>query len=161
MAKGTVEMTCSQCGATYTATRICRNCSDADAWEGWMANQEGYCRECYAIKMKNERDEKRTVENAKNKAIAKTCPLDLPILTGSEKQVAWATAIRNKYIADCISYGANWDVIINKEYPAEEEKDVKKLYNPSAKFWIDSRGEKIFGVTVDIELWKRYLGFTG
>lgn len=106
MAKTTYK--CPSCGSTITVVGHNRN--EADRKAEYMESQ-GYV--CFACKCNQEN------EDAKKKA----SELDLPILEGSSKQIAWAESIRMKFLKMNLS---------------KESKDwiVSKT---SAKFFIDNR----------------------
>ena len=60
----------------------------------WIKEQrfKGLCPDCYKKKMEEEREE------ANRKAEEKTKEMELPKLTGTEKQIAWAIKLRIKFI---------------------------------------------------------------
>ena len=93
MAKASIEVTCSECGKTYKVEKKCSNRREADEFESWVASQDQHlCSECYGKMMAKKRQEERDAENKKAAENSK----DLPPLSGSEKQIAWATTIRAK-----------------------------------------------------------------
>lgn len=124
----------------------------------WKIDREfsGLCPECY----KKEQAEKRA--NANAEAAKKSAEMELPELTGTEKQIAWANTLRvsfieriNKIINEISDEDAKRGVLIRNS----SEKIVVKidmirdsLYHAlqsktDAKFWIDSRklgDEEIF-----------------
>ncbi len=72
---------------------------------------------------------------------------DYPVLSGTEKQVAWAEKIRRQYVADMINkLNRAMSIHIGK---VEESKDnivnilsaIEKVVNQNteAKFWIENR----------------------
>lgn len=87
MAKATVTYTCATCGGTFTKSVIKRNRSEADRWEAWAAENITECPQCYATRT---RAEKLTEISSR--------AADLPILQGTEKQVAWALQLRDDMI---------------------------------------------------------------
>lgn len=123
MAKASITCKCPECGAEYTWMKTCYNRREADSWEAWAAGQsDRLCPECY----------RKAQREAATKAGAEQARKDrLPALTGSEKQIAWAEAIRGKAIA-------TWD-----------RCDIKTEARPlliecisghlEAKWWIDNR----------------------
>ncbi len=154
MAKASVMVTCSVCGKTYTATKTCYNRREADNWESWVVNQnDHFCTECYAEKMRVKREQERASEAEKNAKLAEKCTISLPELVGSEKQVKWANDIRTKFIAKLSGRGLKWEALASGDYPENEreaiEAELRKLKNASAKYWIEVRGQKIFGLSVD------------
>lgn len=103
----------------------------------------GLCPECYKKKSDEER-EKRNIEAAK-----KSSEMELPELTGSEKQIAWANTLRLKVFEKYKVYSEKEGkfYIYNKEgkrvWTTKEELSDSLDYAISkyaeAKFWIDSR----------------------
>lgn len=153
MAKGRVELTCCKCGEEFWVEKTCYNRTDANEWEAWMKDQNRLCKECYAEEMRQKREAEKAAEAAKNAEAAAECPIQLPGLTGSEKQIKWAKDIRNKLIAKLTRMGIKWDIIAGGEFPVEHQDKIKaeiaKLQNPSAKYWIELRGKTIFDAKVE------------
>lgn len=89
MAKAIATCTCKTCGATFTRETIKRSRSEADSWEAWAVENIDTCPDCY-----------RAQQQQKEKALEAARSSQLPHLQGSEKQVAWANAIRNKMISE-------------------------------------------------------------
>lgn len=88
----------------------------------------GLCPECYKAKMEREREiaNKEAMEKAKN----------LPALTGSPKQIVWATTIRQKFL-DYVY--ANYEKTEENSEEMEESMDkILSTYTDSAH-WIESR----------------------
>lgn len=110
----------------------------------WIADRrfEGLCPECYKKKLEEER------QKANEEAARKAEEMGLPELQGTEKQVAWATTLRQKFIDEAekeIEYQAN-------RYPVKKagktEEVEAKLYEildyilsnkTKASWWIDRR----------------------
>lgn len=93
----------------------------------WIAERhfEKLCSECW----EQEKERQRQEANAKAAEAAKE--MELPELTGTEKQVAWAVTIRNKIIE------------ISHKYDEDEVKlviDWMLNNRTSASYWIDNRG---------------------
>ena len=89
MAKARVTCTCKICGATFTRETIKRNRSEADSWEAWAAENIDTCPGCFRAQQQKEKELEAAARSSQ-----------LPQLQGSEKQVAWANAIRNKMISE-------------------------------------------------------------
>lgn len=89
MAKARATCTCKTCGATFIRETIKRSRSEADSWEAWAAENIDTCPDCYRAQQQKK---EKSLEAARNQ--------QLPQLLGSEKQVAWANAIRNKMISE-------------------------------------------------------------
>ncbi|WP_040328391.1 hypothetical protein [Clostridium ihumii] len=68
----------------------------------WKADKrfEGKCEECYAKWLQEER------ERINKEALEKAVEMELPELTGTEKQISWGNTIRDKFI-DKIDYYLN------------------------------------------------------
>lgn len=150
MAKASVTLKCKDCGAEYTVTKKCYNRKEADSWEAYMQQgNSGQCTECW----KKDQQRKREIEKAqlaeKVNAKLSEARIVLPELVGSEKQVAWANDIRNNFISILTKKGLNWTLVANKTYPESIAKDVEKLFEPSAKAWIESRGTMILNTYVE------------
>lgn len=103
MAKASIELTCPTCGKTFCVERKFYNRDQANDWERWAENG-GYagreCPECYAETMRRKRDETRTAEEAKDREADAKAVSDglLHALDGTEKQVAWASALRGRVV---------------------------------------------------------------
>lgn len=89
MAKARATCTCKTCGATFTQEAIKRNRSEADSWEAWAAENIDTCPGCFRAQQQKEKELEAAARSSQ-----------LPQLQGSEKQVAWANAIRNKMISE-------------------------------------------------------------
>ena len=90
MAKATATCTCERCGATFTKTVDKPNRSQADSWIAWAELNIRVCPACY----KAEKAAEAAAEIAKANA-----EIGLAQLEGTPKQIAWATDIRDKFIA--------------------------------------------------------------
>lgn len=111
------------------------------------------CPECY------EAEKQRKFDEANAKATAEAKEYGLPELTGSEKQVAWANTLRQKWIAETekwIDYsesrlerGRFQDNYEDAEMLRKAIAGMKKametrlLAETSARFWIDNRDEVV------------------
>ena len=86
------------------------------------ASRAKFCPDCYRAK----KDEERRQENERAASLAGE--IGLGALTGSEKQVAWATTIRQRALEEALRAGGI------------KEKIVPLLnHETSAKWWIDNR----------------------
>lgn len=125
MAQARIEIICTECGCKFTHRKNCYNRDAVTRYEEWAAENITICPECY---VKQKRAEERAALDAKtaeaNKAIE---GMTLSELTGSEKQIAWATDIRARAAATCKAAGGNdkfWELFNSKT---------------EAKWWIDNR----------------------
>ena len=124
MALGKAICTCERCGAKFEKRKKCYNSADAQSWEVWAVEHFTLCYECW----KKERDA-REQEKA-----ASYCP----ITDGSEKQIAWANQIRLKAINELAKLR---ELMPTKQHSAVDEYANIVFNNPSARFWIDHRGD--------------------
>ena len=141
MAKGTAACTCCECGKSFTASKILASRDQANSWEEWAKSNIIECDEC----REKEREEEKAAANAKAAESAKE--FELPELTGSDKQVAWANTIRVKLFEQYSKLTENFAKFTpeKQEQCAEEFKKVDAVANylfnskTSAAFWIDNR----------------------
>jgi len=104
----------------------------------WLAGQ--LCSECYEAEKARAFEAKKAAEAEKAAAIEAT--IELPELLGSEKQVAWARAIRAKAIESLDATVAATEANLGSGDPriASLKAAVAAIQaHSSAKFWIDSR----------------------
>lgn len=119
MAKATAECTCRKCGGEFTKVTYKQNRRLADEWEEWAPTYFDLCEDCY----KEEQDQE-IAERAEG----------LPELSGSEKQIAWAIKIRDKFV--------------RKKNESENRKDLFLIldfmlqHEDQASFWIDHRHDE-------------------
>ena len=137
MAIAKIELTCRCCGKTFTMRKECHNRTEADSFETWAKQNIDMCLKC--------RDEK--LRSAELASVAETIG-ELPALTGSVKQISWASSIR----ADRI-IGFNKD--FNKSGFADPEA-IETLWRlalqekTSAAWWIDNRNGDIDDFIINI-----------
>ena len=114
MTRGFVTCTCRQCGRKFDKIKYCANRRDADSWESWAKSNITLCYECHKA-------EKRD---------------GLAVLSGSEKQIAWAERIRDQFVAGIDKAIAETD---NEYLPLLQKViDYTKSIS-SASWWIDHR----------------------
>lgn len=77
---------CAVCGNDFEVKVKRRNSEEAASFEEWAAKNITVCCDCER-RMKKEEDHKRALGNSDG----------LPVLEGTEKQVAWAFDIRGKF----------------------------------------------------------------
>ncbi len=128
----------------YTVTRACGH-EEIVALVGKVKNREWrlenvepskFCHDCYQAELARQREK----ENREAAEVAREN--NLPGLTGTEKQIAWAESIRQQLLADI-------DEFIYKQIKAEYRNDPKLLEaikriksKTNASWWIDNRGMK-------------------
>lgn len=154
MAKARATCTCKTCGATFTRETIKRNRSEADSWEAWAAENIDTCPGCFRAQQQKEKELEAAARSSQ-----------LPQLQGSEKQVAWANAIRNKMISEnqvakgiidgefqnpdgsVLTFRQAKEIWSVGEFTPENKKTVDsviKLFTETqAKWFIDHRFDKI------------------
>lgn len=121
MAKAKAICKCRICGAEFEKTSTQRNCKAAGEWEKWASEHFDVCPECW----KKQKD----AENAA--AAAAVEKNGWPELMGSEKQIAWANAIR----MSCVN-------AIEKKNPSKFGRlvlDFMLHKRISAEEWIEER----------------------
>ena len=150
MAMANVALTCTECGKKYTVTKKCNSRSEADNYETYMTDKDGLCTECWAKEQQAKREADKKELNDKVAEKLEAAGIELPELTGSEKQVTWALQIRHNVFTDLTQKGINWTVVANKKYDPRMQADIDKLFSTSAKSWIDAKmnNEKIATRTV-------------
>lgn len=102
--------------------------ADRERKAAWLA--ENPCTECW----KAEQEAKRAEENAR--ASEKAQELGLPELTGSPKQIAWATTIRQKAMETLTN---DLKKIQQPERPCEAMAIDIVALEKSAGWWIDNK----------------------
>lgn len=142
MAKAIAVCTCTTCGKTFEKTSVRSNRRDADSWEAWASNTFDECPDCYKLRKQQER------ELANKRAKERASELGLPELFGSEKQIAWATKIRDESLK-------NLNTILKKQeerfHRSGKEKYAERIKvlqltkshmekQRSASWWIGFRG---------------------
>lgn len=129
--------------AKYTVTRACGHNetvvlygkSRDREWRLEQVEPSKLCYECYQKQLAEQREK----ENREAAEAARA--MNLPQLTGTEKQVAWAETIRQKMLADI-------DKFVYGRIKPEHRNDIR-IKEPvraiqaktSASWWIDHRGE--------------------
>lgn len=126
MAVGNANCKCKECGKSFIVSRRCANRTDANNFEKYAEVMYDVCPECYKkqqIELRKQRIAKET-EMLKEK----TAEIELPELSGSEKQIAWANTIRAKYVCTALQ--------LNKLRTPLLDWIRSKL---KAAWWIDNR----------------------
>lgn len=126
MAKATAECTCKTCGSTFIVSTRKPNSRDARQFEEWAVENITECDDCRMKRLNAE----HAAENAQ--AAADSAARQWPELSGTEKQIAWATTIRQHLMDDMQA--------VEEYRPLMEE--VKRIYleqHTSASWWIDNR----------------------
>ncbi len=136
MARATAYCKCEKCGAEFEIEVYKPNRRTADSYAEWVSKTHTLCYDCEKAITEAKRKEE-------NEAAAKKAEeAGLPKLIGSEKQIAWATTIRQELV----------DKVMNTErvhdgYDIDELKKNRELFMElinegdllTAKWWIDYR----------------------
>lgn len=124
MAKATANCTCKVCGKVFTVTRDVFKASQRESTIAYMVEHYTECPECYKARMAA----KQAQEDAAS-GWAK--------LTGSEKQIAWATDIRKDMIDNQIM------IRVAPQYIEQARRAVIALTerHTDARWWIDHRDD--------------------
>ena len=113
MSIGRITKTCPICGKEYEISKKFASGKEARNWEEFMSGTEnGMCPECYK-------------ESKKKELLESVEKYNLPELTGSEKQIAWAEEIRAKLVSKVSKPTEKFFELVNTK--------------TSAKWWIDNR----------------------
>lgn len=89
-----MELTCRECGKTFTHRRECHTRAEADGYEAWAKGNIDLCPDC-------RRKQQREARVAANVAMLAKYGMSLPAITeGTEKQVAYDNSLRADYIAN-------------------------------------------------------------
>lgn len=140
MARAQLKCTCPECGTTHYWQVNCHNRREADSWEEYHAGDtDRLCPECYRKMMAKKREEERAEQN--KAAAATAAALNLPALTGTEKQVAWATTIRQAALDGALLHAAGGTASnLNDKGRALIVAVIAKM-PAEAKWWIDNRDD--------------------
>lgn len=162
MARGIANCTCKTCGATFEKIEFRQNRSAADSWAAWAETYYDECTPCYRERIQAERDE----EN--RKAAEMAAEANLPALSGSEKQVAWANTIRQRVLDDldkaaenCIEHmtynkeaGHTWESytkFLLSTLPEPVRNNYLEKFNFSMDFWKKTGGGFSEEVIAEVE----------
>ena len=141
MAKATAVCTCAKCGATFEVSAVKSNRREADNWKAWAESHYDECPDCYKARKQQER------EAANVAAAEKARGAGLPDLSGSEKQIAWATKIRQDFVDD--------------RFPVDKLTDDGRKclidflgQHTDSRFWIDRRSDYLGLWNMVIDVWR-------
>ena len=153
MAKATVTCTCCECGKSFTASKILASRDQANNWKEWAVSNIIECDDCKEKARQAEREE------ANVKAAESAKEFELPELTGSEKQVAWANTIRVGYYTEYSKVVDGYTKLTKEQQTKcnEEFERFNKIVDyafsnkNSASFWIEHRGVNIRTIVRELE----------
>ena len=136
MAVAKMELTCRECGKTFTHRRECHSRAEADRYEAWAKDNIDLCPDCRRQQQREER------EAANTKAVAALMDkygLSLPDITeGTEKQVAYANSLRAEYIAhNSIAERYCYTVAAMRDEHDRLEREVQKQGKTAEEYWAE------------------------
>jgi len=115
---------CAECGADIAVYG--RNRDDADRLAGWHESNRTLCREC--------QEKQHAVENAEAAKI--NAAANLPPLTGSQKQIAWAETLRakifrriNRATAENAEASLKSLDVVSRSVLCRDIEDIKRMRN--------------------------------
>lgn len=132
MAKAVANCICKTCGKEFDFTKILRNCTEANKFKSWAEENIIECGECKKKRTYLSHKQENTV------AIENSNKRGWPELTGTTKQVEWASSIREKEMSPIIKSV--------KQNESREDTDKYKravnnlLIHTRADWWISNRG---------------------
>lgn len=146
MAQATATCTCKYCGGTFYRIKDFPSRKSADDWEAWVANNITVCNACAEKRRREEREK----ENAD--AAQESESIGLPQLTGSVKQIAWATTIRMKFVQQIRVQMETVEKRLNEPDASDRAKKMLRamksdvtilLSHTAAAWWIENRDYKL------------------
>lgn len=146
MAQATATCTCKYCGGTFYRIKDCHSRKSADDWESWAASNITVCNTCAGKRRREAREQENAAAAQESEAMG------LPQLTGSVKQIAWATTIRMKFIQqirlrmEAVEKRLNGPDVSDraKKMLQNMESDVTILLSHTdAAWWIENRDCKL------------------
>lgn len=96
MSRVKMVLKCEHCGKTFEHIHMCRNSTEAGTYEAWARENITTCPDCYAAQ---KRAHQLDAVSGYISSFSEQHPL--PQITGvSEKQIAYASSLREKFIRD-------------------------------------------------------------
>lgn len=96
MSRVKMVLKCEHCGKTFEHIHMCRNSTEAGTYEAWARENITTCPDCYAAQ---KRAHQLDAVSGYISSFSDRHPL--PEITGvSEKQIAYASSLREKFIRD-------------------------------------------------------------
>lgn len=139
MAKAVAVCRCKYCGSEFEYITYKTSAKDARAFEEWASGHFDECPDCREKRIAEKREEmtRVAIEAAKSKA--------WPDLTGSEKQIAWASRIRETEIGDLMEKVEKYKEKYGDKYDYDLAVDAinSVLSHTQAGWWIDNRDDII------------------
>ena len=137
MRTATATCVCTTCGETFAATRVCASGDAAERFRTWAADNITECDACRKARLAktHEAENQRAAETATRR--------NFPNLQGTEKQIAWATTIRDAFVTKTEAMElpeSPWKEKILQMIPEELDKFLAEHTN--AGWWIDRRKDE-------------------
>lgn len=144
MAKAIFDLTCTECGKTFTITKYgLKNSAAAESYKQWAAEHLSICPDCVA-KARHAKVEAQRAQDAAD---------GLPALTGgTQKQLDWAVSLRQKFINRCHEIFDEEDEIAVLNAKPGEKLDIDEEYadqirafyyiiaeKTDSRWWINNR----------------------
>ena len=96
MARVKITLKCEHCGKDFEHIHMCRNSSEAGSYEVWARENITTCPDCYAAQKRAHK-----LDAVSGYISSFSEQHTLPKITGvSEKQIAYASSLREKFIRD-------------------------------------------------------------
>ena len=132
MAKAVANCICKTCGKEFKFTKILRNCTEANKFKSWAEENIIECEECRKERtyLSHKHENAVAIENSNKRG--------WPELTGTTKQVEWASSIREKEMSPIIKI-----IEDNGNYPKIEQyrnAADRMLGHTRADWWISNKG---------------------
>lgn len=135
---------CGTCGKEFVVSVYRNNSRDARSFEEWAVENITECKDCENARIQKMYDE----ENAKASCAAKE--MGYPDLLGTEKQIAWATTIREKTLTALREKLCDPDMPEKRQYVKLAYKPIKSilLQMRQAGWWIEHQhmADEIFSI---------------
>lgn len=128
MAKAIAECTCERCGKAFTKVAFKHNSSAARSFEKWAAENIRVCDECL------NKDWQKAQDARNAEAAGASRENGWPELTGTEKQVAWATTLRHDALNEIADQMPDEFLPVFWDFAVEFMNEKR-----SASWWIDNR----------------------
>ena len=98
MAKAEITLTCRDCGKRFKWAKDCYNRKEANEAEAWAEENITLCPDCR--KKEYIKEQQALAPEYTRQAAEIIGDYKLPVLTGTEKQIAYAESLRNRFIVD-------------------------------------------------------------
>lgn len=146
MAQATATCTCKYCGGTFYRIKDFPSRKSADDWEAWAASNITICNTCAGKHRRKEREQENAATAQESEAMG------LPQLTGSAKQIAWATTIRMNFVHQIRIQMETVEKRLNEPDASDQAKKMLQtmesdvtilLSHTDAAWWIENRDYKL------------------